>query len=208
MSEIMQVAVNDIKIAKGANPPQRTEGPALRDLMASINRYGIIVPLVVDMRSMTLVDGHRRLACAKALGLESVPVVAAPPEARDVLFEEINRSTRKMTGKEWTQLVARGFKANPKVMRSTERIRRLMGEEMVQEIAMRKLAINSLDSVMGQIAKYLDWSTEDSQRMGIIMRWLLKGNSAVARRAMASGVPAQVLAQAIESDRSLRMSWQ
>lgn len=207
MGHIMQVAVNDIQIANGANPPQRMEEKALRALMASISHYGIIVPLIVDMSSMMLIDGHRRLACAKALGMEFVPVVAAPPEARDVLFEEINRTSRQMTGREWTQLIARGLRANPKVTRAAERIRRLMGEEMVQEIAARGLAINSLDSVMGQIAKYLDWSVDDSERMTAIMHWLLSGNSAVARRAMAGGVPAQVLTQAIEANRSLRLIW-
>jgi hypothetical protein len=51
------------------------------DLLESIRRHGVLVPLVVTARRNTgaeqvvfeLVSGHRRFACARALGLREVP---------------------------------------------------------------------------------------------------------------------------------------
>lgn len=43
-------------------------------LLESIREHGILVPLVVTSAGL-LLDGHRRLECARELGIENVPVV-------------------------------------------------------------------------------------------------------------------------------------
>src|SRR5262249_23864836 len=72
------------------------------DLIESVRHEGILVPLVVvadpETESYELVSGHRRLACARALGLAEIPceVRAYGSEAarrRAVL--EYNRQRRK-----------------------------------------------------------------------------------------------------------------
>ncbi len=83
-----------------ANPRQpRTQfSPSeLEDLIASIKLYGIIQPLVVTQRTggYELVAGERRLRAAKALGLETVPVVVRTASDQEklelALIENIQR---------------------------------------------------------------------------------------------------------------------
>jgi len=62
----------------------RDEG--FQDLVASVRRLGVLQPVVVREgdEGFVLVAGHRRLAAAKEVGLEVIPVtVAVGPEKRD-----------------------------------------------------------------------------------------------------------------------------
>ncbi len=70
------------------------------DLLESIRREGVLVPLVVVRESETwlLISGHRRLACARALGLLEVPCEVRDlpsPSARQRAVLEYNRQRRK-----------------------------------------------------------------------------------------------------------------
>ena len=200
--------VDAIKLS-GDNPEGRTSDANLKDLLESIQAYGIIAPLVVDQDTGLLIEGHRRLECAKRLGLGKVPVVFGPRNVpRDVVFETINRTTRKMTGKEWTKMGAKGLKVAPHIEYCMSRMRALLGDSFVQEIAQQGKAINSISQSMVMIAKHLDWNTEDPERMGQVVRWILNGNSAKARAAVVAGISPDILAQAIESMSDIYQRWE
>jgi ParB-like chromosome segregation protein Spo0J len=73
---------------------------AIDDLLESIRMRGILVPLVVtpDAQGWQLLSGHRRLACARALELPTVPClvdVLDPGPARLQAVVEYNRQRRK-----------------------------------------------------------------------------------------------------------------
>jgi ParB family transcriptional regulator, chromosome partitioning protein len=73
------------------------------DLMSSVREHGILVPLVVaapgpEPRTWEVLSGHRRLACAQALGMSEVPChVRRLPcgSARQTAVLEYNRQRRK-----------------------------------------------------------------------------------------------------------------
>ena len=72
------------------------------DLLESIREHGVLVPLVVvaeaDTEVYELVSGHRRLACARALGLTEVPCevrALGSRTARRRAVLEYNRQRRK-----------------------------------------------------------------------------------------------------------------
>jgi ParB family transcriptional regulator, chromosome partitioning protein len=72
------------------------------DLVESIRKHGVLVPLVVvaeaDSEVYELVSGHRRLACARALGLTEVPCdvrALGSRTARRRAVLEYNRQRRK-----------------------------------------------------------------------------------------------------------------
>jgi ParB family chromosome partitioning protein len=74
------------------------------DLVASIRAHGVLVPLVVAPRSepaaggWDVLSGHRRLACARALGLAAVPCEVRDVRgqvARRLAVLEYNRQRRK-----------------------------------------------------------------------------------------------------------------
>jgi ParB family chromosome partitioning protein len=73
------------------------------DLMPSVREHGVLVPLVVaapgpERGTWEVISGHRRLACAKAIGLTKVPCqVRRLPRgaARQTAILEYNRQRRK-----------------------------------------------------------------------------------------------------------------
>ena len=74
----------------------------LDDMKASIGAQGILVPLVVaagaKRGTWDIVSGHRRWACAMALGFDQIPceILAIPSEAvRRRLVLEYNRQRHK-----------------------------------------------------------------------------------------------------------------
>jgi hypothetical protein len=70
---VMQYKTSDIKVAD-YNPREITK-EAFSGLKKSIERFGFIDPLIVNLRTGTLVAGHQRLRAAKALKLKTVPVI-------------------------------------------------------------------------------------------------------------------------------------
>jgi ParB family transcriptional regulator, chromosome partitioning protein len=72
------------------------------DLVASVRDHGVLVPLVVvahsEAETYEVVSGHRRLACARALGLIELPCevrILATEGARRRAILEYNRQRRK-----------------------------------------------------------------------------------------------------------------
>ena len=58
-----------------ANSPRKHTAKKLAKLTASVRRYGIMAPILVDA-SDTVIDGHARLIVARQLGLPEVPVIS------------------------------------------------------------------------------------------------------------------------------------
>jgi ParB-like chromosome segregation protein Spo0J len=77
-----RLAASDFSVSIYGDPAGETDG-----LLDSIRERGILVPLVVARaaagRGWEVLSGHRRLACARAIGLREVPcqVRAVPPGA-------------------------------------------------------------------------------------------------------------------------------
>ena len=85
--ERREIAVGALRVAPW-NPRGDITPESVADLAASIASIGLIQPLVA-MEDGTLVCGHRRLAAAKAAGLETVPV--------DVLVGVDESTAKRMT---------------------------------------------------------------------------------------------------------------
>jgi len=75
------------------NPRRLFDKPELEELKDSIDNRGILVPLTVYRRSPTseqfiLLDGDRRLRCAKALKLSQVPAneIAEPDPTENIVL--------------------------------------------------------------------------------------------------------------------------
>lgn len=70
------VPVDELTVVDGFNPRSGVDDGAQAELVASIRELGIITPLIIDQvgTQLRVVDGHRRLAAAREIGLEGVPV--------------------------------------------------------------------------------------------------------------------------------------
>lgn len=78
------------------NPRLHFREESLKDLAASIDEVGVLVPIAVyqdsdDPPHYVLFDGERRWICAKRLGLAAVPaIVMAPPDSVANLLKMFN----------------------------------------------------------------------------------------------------------------------
>jgi hypothetical protein len=74
-------------------------------LTASIRRFGVVVPVVVDQDG-EIIDGHNRTAVAAQLGVEVRRVVhPCGPEERDALRVELNAARRQLPPEQWQPMV-------------------------------------------------------------------------------------------------------
>jgi ParB-like chromosome segregation protein Spo0J len=90
-----RLRANPFSLALYGDPEAETDG-----LLESVSEQGILVPLVVvrEGSAWEVVSGHRRLACARALGLRAVPCeLRCIPRgaARQRAVLEYNRQRRK-----------------------------------------------------------------------------------------------------------------
>lgn len=79
MSEKLQTVYVDIdKLTKADYNPRKWDEKALSDLKASIKRFGLVDPIILngaENRKNVVIGGHMRLEAAKALGIKQVPAV-------------------------------------------------------------------------------------------------------------------------------------
>jgi len=96
--EILQVAISDLNPA--IYNPRRWDEVAVSHLTESIERFGIVDPILVngaESRRNTVIGGHFRLKIAKNLGYSKVPVVYVdiPDETKE---KELNLRLNKNLG--------------------------------------------------------------------------------------------------------------
>lgn len=92
MHELKRIDVASIR-PNDANPRLHFPEEEIQRLSESIDKEGILVPIVVypDGDNFVLIDGERRFRCAQELGLDVVPaVVTDPPDTRDNLVQMFN----------------------------------------------------------------------------------------------------------------------
>lgn len=79
MSEKLQTVYVDIdKLTKADYNPRKWDEKALSDLKASIQRFGLVDPIILngaENRKNVVIGGHMRLEAAKVLGIKQVPAV-------------------------------------------------------------------------------------------------------------------------------------
>jgi ParB-like chromosome segregation protein Spo0J len=71
--EVRRLPVADLTPAD-YNPRRPLTGPAYRKLRASLERFGLVEPLVWNERTGRVVGGHARLTILRELGVTEVPV--------------------------------------------------------------------------------------------------------------------------------------
>ena len=102
--------VETSKIVTSTNRVERSieSDGVLTELKNNINNYGIKVPLIVILTDETkyqLVDGHRRLQCAIALGLEKIPCVVEQSNQSTEIALSVNIHREDLTSVEIGQML-------------------------------------------------------------------------------------------------------
>lgn len=76
-SALAVLPIDAISVREGWNPRRGDDQAEADQLIASVRAQGILQPLLVESGEdgPVLIDGHRRLAAARAAGLSEVPVM-------------------------------------------------------------------------------------------------------------------------------------
>lgn len=152
--EIVKVPINKLKAS--AYNPRKWSKESLEQLKESINRFGLVDPLIVnsaDARKDILIGGHMRLRACKDLGYKSVSVVYL--NIPDIEKEkELNIRLNKNTG-EWDYKLLAEF--DPSILAnigfSSEEIDDVFGLDDTPEIFDLEKELAKLDIKKIQIQK-------------------------------------------------------
>lgn len=189
------------------NPPSRTMDTVLRTLLRSIKEHGIQQPLLVSTKGQ-IIDGHRRYACAKALNLETVPVVISDDSGDSVAkkFETVNTHMKKLGPKDMIFVYANKGAVPDRIANKIAALETLLGADRLDEISTLDVSYYVGD-VAGRISEYCGKSRDqDFKRRAC--NWLIDHHmSWRANRSMEDGVPPKVLIMAIQRNRPLSRSW-
>lgn len=85
------IALSALQVAEGFNPRADVAGSGIDELARSIERRGLIVPVVVAPAGegeYRLVDGERRVRAAAKLGLVEIPAVVRQTDERTLGLED------------------------------------------------------------------------------------------------------------------------
>ena len=95
-SKLMEISISDIVVNEG-QPRKNFNEEDLKDLAASIEKYGIIQPLLLKKKEdkYEIIAGERRFRAAKLAGLEKVPAIVKDitdhESSRIAIIENIQR---------------------------------------------------------------------------------------------------------------------
>jgi hypothetical protein len=78
--------------------PRSITREAMKGLKASISKFGLVEPLIINARTATLVSGHQRLAACKELGIESVPVIEVDLSLAEEMALNVTLNNQKISG--------------------------------------------------------------------------------------------------------------
>ena len=171
---IKYVAIDSLTPAK-FNPAKRVTGKSFGKLQASIKANGICQPLAVTKDS-TVADGHRRLASAKALGFETVPVIVHQDVGVEKLWILANSTSQPVSLSQlfsaWHQglnLDEEGFPTSPRA------IIKAISETLTQKTIDRLFNEGRSPNVFAQGKSIVAYSglKGSSENIDLAVNWIL-----------------------------------
>lgn len=211
MSEqtVTTVEYINIELIKPAafNPPDRTTARSIADLRASIKRVGIIYPLVIT-KDYDLVDGHRRLACAVALGMKTVPVIIRPDNQLE-LFYEVNQPQKKLTKADELWVYLSGGLVRGEALANIQTLERMIGRDGLETLAEERTSPRGIVQIVKMLLRYTgkaepDFATGENKFANRAVMWLVYNRQTFAvRRAIAGHMSPNVIVSCIENGEPL-----
>ena len=202
--KLENVSPSRLVVAK-YNPKIRTEKGKMNKLFGSIKKNGIVIPLLVD-GSMNVIDGHRRLACAKNLKLKTVPVIISKSSTKkDELYETINTSSRKLSASELIFVSVNGGTVSPSAQKQISRLKEIVGYTELKKLGEKYVSISILN--MGEkIGRHCMDKSNTFVKKSIM--WVIKYRQTYrVRRAMEDGISKEKLKNIILNNKPLHYDW-
>jgi hypothetical protein len=174
--------------------------------MESIEENGIETPLSVG-KDGVLGDGHRRLACAKEIGLKTVPVIKSEKRTGAEIYAD-NCTQKPTRGGEWLQAVSQGFPLDLVPSSTRRQIEHMQRIHPADEL--KNLADGGQSPAILSFARYVGRHIGDVSdgRLRQIILWFVEHNYQYkARKAIEDGCPPLTVLSAIEENRPIRVEY-
>lgn len=196
------IPTTSVRVAK-YNPKARSE--QIKALVTSIKEYGIIMPLIVDSKN-NLIDGHRRLASAKKLKMDKVPVIQMNGNlSKDKAYEIINSTSRKISNHDLIYIHINGGSIPTRVLKQIKQLEEIVGLDGLRRLGDIGATYTVLKYAM-VVRKYCKEKSDAYLKK--VVFWLVENKMIYAvRRAMESRVKKEVIANAISSNRPLKIEY-
>lgn len=184
------------------NPKTRQRD--INTLMGSIERVGLLYPILVN-KTLDVIDGHRRLSACEKLGWETIPVLCVEGEQSE-LFSEVSTSNRQLRGNETLHVYLKepraiGVRARGKI----ESCENVVGRETVRALATGGFSMATWD-VARRICKEADQETPAQQKR--VMHWLIKHRCAgTVEKAIRAGVDVGKIMQAVARNKPIQAKY-
>lgn len=206
MQEIINLSIEKIQPAP-FNPPSRTDKKSISRLKASIARIGIVYPLVVT-DDYKLVDGHRRLECAKELEMATVPVIVRAGDQSE-LFEEINSTGKQLKTADDLFVYMAGGKMSGRSKEPIETLEKMGGRDLLELLADKHMSPKSIVGALSFILLYINknepnFKSGDNLFANKTATWIVNHKQHFrARAAIVNRISPNVIISCIENDEPL-----
>jgi hypothetical protein len=196
------VALADLKPAP-YNPPRRTTPKALKALIDSLDLLGLLSPITVSP-GLDIIDGHRRVAAARALNWLQIECNVVEQEATAV-YASVNVTARLMSGNDalcvW---LACPTAAPARLIPAFNAMETVLGREMVERIARQGLSLRVYKTARS-ICRYCDDLTPAT--IVKMTAWLIEFPViGQVMKAMDAGVSPRSIMDAVRRNRPVKIS--
>ena len=190
------ISCSQLKYSKH-NPKRRLE-QKLGQLCKSIQAIGLQYPILVTSNNV-VIDGHRRLAAYKRMGLENIASLVTDQTPNDV-YSEVNANAYKLSGNDamYVYLVD-PTAVRPQVRRRFQRMEDRLGRPMVETLQKHGFSV-----VVFCFAEHLckECECDTDEWVKRVVRWLMTCESLGYVRSLVNTKmisPARVLRAAKQS---------
>lgn len=183
------------------NPVNRTTANNIRELKESIQEVGIIYPLLITDK-FDLVDGHRRLACAKALNMKAVPALFVNGDSAE-WFDHVNRTVSKISKKDWLFIYLAGGPVSKSAKQVINAVSKYLDRKDLEYAAENRISVSGIQFAMNITLRYIQKAnkTTDLEFEKKLAKYLIYNSQSFAlRMAIARKMGADHIIEAVENN--------
>lgn len=129
--EFKEILISEIK-DNFIQPEGRTTEMVLKNLKKSIADIGLLEPVTVrrEAKGYRMINGHRRTACYKAMGKDTIPAVIVDVNSKEG-FVACNSSSKPLHRRDWVGMFLKGAKPPTSIMNQMIEITDKLGKDFL-----------------------------------------------------------------------------
>lgn len=201
--DVIRIRVADVKVS-GLNPVSRTAIRATDGLLESMRKYGWIDAYPIKLSHDGYVgDGHRRLACAKKLGINEITAIRTDYTVAQLI--SFNQGTRQWNQEAWDAVAVKGVEVSAGAKQAQTLLEKLAGPDALEYVRDHGKSA-AIGETLNRFLRYVN-RTGDPIFGKKALCWIVEWNQgAEVKNAIKDLTEPQLLIDAVRNNRRLRRS--